>query len=366
MSPEAADQDAAIYAQVEAAAAARGVDGPAPKDPADVPDIIRDEAEPEPKAKEPKPPEKREPEPPATGGPKPPAAEEPKPPEKPAEAAKPAPAEPVKPAWDPNRQRQDQEFANLRKSNDAIKAGNDALKAELGELRELVSKGTAQAAAAAKAPAATNAEKQVADDVAAVKAELGARIRTLGDAASAEDILAAMQDGFDKILDIRATTGADNREVAELRADLAALKADRDKRELDAATARHAAEQAKVDAEYDRHIAALKAEHGDHLYNDVLLAVGEAYRKAGISAENPPPLEYAKLLITHHYERLAREKPGRARQSAPKGKVPRLDSGTGGTPAHREITKRTGRLDEVLADMDREGKFAPGYEGEGG
>jgi hypothetical protein len=363
--------DAAIYAQVEAA---KGT-GPLVrvKDPDNEPSIISDDPAPEPaaqpakgkspaKGKEPEPAPEPEPEPepepqpkkdakPPVSDAKPPAKKEPEP--------APAPVAPVKPKWDHQRQAVDQELANLRKEREAMAQE----RAELAKLRESITKANEGAAAAAQQPGATRAEKQTAADIAAVEADIEAQIASLSAGAGADDVANTLREVTKRILQVKAAGGSSD-EVAALKAEVAELKRDREARDAAAQEAARAAEQAKVDGEYDQHIASLREKHGDHIFNDVVAAVNESYAKRHIGPDNPPSVDYAMQLWTYHYERLARMKPARSRAAAPKGRVPHLDSGAGGSPPPR-AGKFRGKMDDVLADMEQSGSFRPDRADEG-
>lgn len=217
-------------------------------------------------------------------------------------------------AWDKQRQKIQQDYANYRKSSEAqIEAQN----AQIQELREMI-------------------EQVASGKPAGGKGDEDAELVEIDDSSDAEQIAKAIKqrDGLIRNLSKKLDDlgkGLQQRELAE-----------------------NARAQQQADAaELNDFLGRMDAKHGAKHRQDAIKAAREHFLEVGYSRDNPPSPEQAKSEIARQYERLAQTEGAAAAAKEKPGQGP-VDTGAGG--AHADSTV-TGTLNDVVAAMQKEGKL---------
>jgi hypothetical protein len=242
-------------------------------------------------------------------------------PEKP---KKPDAAEDRQREWDQRQQQRDQEHANERK---ALMAKVEELTAKVGEL--------------ATRPASAQAKDDPADKDTEEDAEIT-------EESTASDIAKAIQND-------RKKTKALLDEIQSLKTQIGDMdkthKAEKDASEQEKARVQAETAVKAQKADWDGHLTDCDKQYGEKFRADAIKAAGEYFASRGYTQQNLPPHEAAKARVELEYHRLAVKAGAKPAKEDPK---PKLDKGTGGSPAQ---VLKGGTIDEVAEDMRKAGKF---------
>jgi len=270
-------------------------------------------------------------------------AEEPEPKKEPDEKGKDKSPRPVFRKWDPNRQKLDQEKANVAKKQAAIEVQQEQINTLTGLVKELVTN---------LAKPASQATKEAAEDVAE---EIENTLGSLTSESDATDVAKAIR-GLPKALrklqsgghssELRQQVQALQDKLAETSNRLEAIQAQSLNQQLNYA-------EEKAAEFWDRYLNWCDETYGSQHRADALKAMQHHFAEAGFDSENNKPSDEAIVAQTElEYLRLSQKTPKGGEK--PGKKTVTLDTGQGGG-AVPSITP--GGVEDVIEDMKRQGRF---------